>query len=1020
MDTTGSGSFLNNYFQKRQESVTLANSLSFNSNDFEDSGSGSSPTKSSIYSDDRENIDDLNLDMSSDEDDDPIENFEFSTKEGYTMLYSNLDSMRNKRSEILLRINRLKPDIICFTETRPKNAKYYNEADYYIPGYEQFFNENPKRGVMLFFRPFLNAKEFVGFKDFKFDESIFCSFTSGSGEKVLIGGIYRSPNSSIQNNKKLFDILKSDKTENFQKKIFVGDFNYPRVNFDGTWTGKANSEIYENINDAFLIQKVIHSTRHRKGQNPTRVDWVLVNDENLISNIQHLSPFGKSDHNVLAFQIYVSKAKEKESRNYSYNLSKGDYCKMRKLASNIDWVSIQSDEVDKSWNNVKEELHKLMDECIPKHKPNNFPKLKPIWMTKKALRKIKKKYKMFRRWLGTKSGYDYLRYIDARNASTREIKKAKKQYEKKVANECKTNPRTFWRYVQDKLKVKKGISVLKKPDGSYTNNDQEKAEVLNSFFASVFTREDTSNIPPLNEGERSNYTFISDIRVTPLAVKKKLDNLNPNKSQGPDRVPARVLRELSASISGPLSFIFNLSLEKGCVPSDWKKAEVSSIFKKGCRSDPGNYRPVSLTCIVCKVLESLVRDCVVSYFDDNDLFSPCQYGFRSKRSCAVQLLVVMEKFTKWIDEGSPFDVIYLDFSKAFDSVPHGRLLEKLKSYGVVGNLLNWIKSFLTDRSQTVKVGDAKSSEQAVLSGIPQGSILGPILFLIFINDLPDGLESFCQIFADDTKVYSSVQNSDSIQNDLYKLQDWTERWNLHFNVKKCKVLHYGKNNPNISYKMKLGNDLVNVDSCNEEKDLGVSFDTDLNFDGHINRVVSKANQMLGIIKRSFEFLDKDIFLKLYKSLIRPHLEYANSVWCPYLKRQSVSIEKVQRRATKLIPGCEGMTYIQRLKYLNLHSLKGRRIRGDLIETFKIFNGFTNINTNNLFILSNDTRTRNREHKIFIQHCNTNRRKFSFGHRVAITWNDLPNSFKCAKTINQFKNFLDSCQKLQSKFYDYDG
>ena len=134
----------------------------------------------------------------------------------------------------------------------------------------------------------------------------------------------------------------------------------------------------------------------------------------------------------------------------------------------------------------------------------------------------------------------------------------------------------------------------------------------------------------------------------------------------------------------------------------------------------------------------------------------------------------------------------------------------------------------------------------------------------------------------------------------------------------------------------------------------------------------------------------------------------------------MSIEKVQRRATKLIPGCEGMTYTQRLKYLNLHSLKGRRIRGDLIETFKIFNGFTNINTNNLFILSNDTRTRNHEHKIFIQHCNTNRRKFSFGHRIASIWNDLPSSFKCAKTINQFKNFLDSCQKLQSKFYGYDG
>ena len=702
---------------------------------------------------------------SDDEEDD--ENFIFATKEGVTFLYSNLDSMPNKKSELLTRLNKLKPDIICFTETKPKNTKYHNEADYTIPGYESFFNKNPKRGVALYFRPNLNAKEYTGFDELNFEESVWCSFFSGNGENVLIGGVYRSPNSQKSNDFKLFNLLKSDKTNNFHQRIVVGDFNFPKVNFNGVWSGKSNNDIYEKINDSFLTQKVVQNTRHRLGQNPTRVDWVLVSEDNLISDIQHLPPFGKSDHDTLVFQLYVSKVKEKEEMEYNFNLAKGDYNKMRQLANEINWSNKLSTDVNKTWNNIKEEIHNLMQKCIPKHKPNNFPKLKPIWMTKKALRKIKRKYKMYKRWLKTSSGYNYQAYIIARNRCNKEVKKAKKAYEKHVANESKTNPRKFWKFVQDKLKVKKGISVLKKTDGQYTENDFEKAETLNSFFASVFTREDKTNVPNMQSSERSDGKALPDIIITPLAVQNKLKNLNPNKSQGPDRVPARVLKELGVELSKPLCYLFNLSIEIGIVPNDWRKAEVTSIFKKGCRSDPGNYRPVSLTCITCKVLESIIRDSIVSYFNENNLFSEFQYGFRSRRSCASQLLVVLEQFSKWLDDGLSFDVIYLDFSKAFDSVPHERLLQKLLSYGVIGNVHNWIRSFLSERTQVVKVGKERSSEQAVLSGIPQGSILGPILFLIFINDLPDGIQSTCQIFADDTKLYNTTHNTNIIQNDLY-------------------------------------------------------------------------------------------------------------------------------------------------------------------------------------------------------------------------------------------------------------
>ena len=201
-----------------------------------------------------------------------------------------------------------------------------------------------------------------------------------------------------------------------------------------------------------------------------------------------------------------------------------------------------------------------------------------------------------------------------------------------------------------------------------------------------------------------------------------------------------------------------------------------------------------------------------------------------------------------IESKDPVDIIYLDFCKAFDTVPHVRLLKKLEAYGVAGKLLNWIRDFLSNRKQRVRVGDCMSTEKDVTSGIPQGSILGPVLFTIFINDLPDEVNSFCKIFADDTKIYDKSINYNRLQEDLNRLQNWSDKWNLYFNVEKCKVLHVGKNNPEQNYDMKMKGVNRPLQKCEEEKDLGVIFDEDLSFDTHIQKSINKANQMMGLIK----------------------------------------------------------------------------------------------------------------------------------------------------------------------------
>ena len=661
-----------------------------------------------------------------------------------------------------------------------------------------------------------------------------------------------------------------------------------------------------------------------------------------------------------------------------------------------------------------------MDKYIPKAKCKNHSRTEPIWMTRKLLKIIKKKHKLYKRYLQTDNARTYIKYIDIRNKCNKYIKNTKKNFERSIAKECKKNPKKFWKYVQEKTKSNTGVSAIKKEDGSFALNDRDKADTLNSYFSTVFTIEDTCNIPILDKCSKSNGFSLQDMRVTPDAVMKKLKELDSSKAQGPDQIPPKVLKELSNELAAPLSKVFNMSLEKGQVPQDWKVAEVVAIFKKGSRSETGNYRPVSLTCIVCKVLESLIRDEIVRFFTENQLYTNCQHGFRKKRSCTTQLLEVMEDITKLLDEKNSVDIIYLDFRKAFDTVPHERLLVKLEAYGISGKIVSWIREFLVNRQQVVRVGDELSKKIEVKSGIPQGSILGPILFTIFINDLPDNVSSYCKVFADDTKIYNSHDKSDHLQQDLISMQEWTNAWNLHFNINKCKVLHVGKNNKNSDYTLSTENgENIQITVTQEERDLGVVFDQALSFDTHIHNSVNKANKMLGLIKRTFCYLDKDTFCKLYKALVRPHLEYANTVWYPMLKRQSIVIERVQRRATKLVKKCSKLSYAERLNYLGLHSLYGRRVRGDLIQTYKIFNNIDDLNWFKFFTNTLLTTTRNSDGKIFVQHCFTKLRKHCFSNRIVNHWNNLSLSLKKAQNINQFKNQLDSIPKFRDIFYYFD-
>ena len=349
----------------------------------------------------------------------------------------------------------------------------------------------------------------------------------------------------------------------------------------------------------------------------------------------------------------------------------------------------------------------------------------------------------------------------------------------------------------------------------------------------------------------------------------------------------------------------------------------------------------------------------------------------------------------------------MDYQKAFDTVPNNRLLSKLESYNLGEEMISWIRHFLSGRKQQVSINGANSNWQEVTSGIPQGSVIGPILFVIYINDLPDLVKSSVYLFADDTKIFKIIDDQndrDTLQEDLEKLTEWSQTWLLKFHPDKCKFMHIGKNEPPSDFHYNLMN--TPLEQFQQEKDIGVIIDDKLNFENHISQKVKKANSMFSIIRRSFQYLDEKTFLPLYKALVRSHLDYASSVWFPYKEKHINLIEGVQRRATKQIPGLSNLTYEERLRKLKLPTLKYRRYRGDMIELYKMASGNYDPEITDFIkwrenFTSRETGRGNKK-KLFTQRPRLDLRKNSFTVRATSIWNSLPDSVASANNINTFK------------------
>lgn len=943
--------------------------------------------------------------------------------ETFRIVYTNARSIVGKIDLLRTYVCDLKPSMVCICEASTKSS--ISDAYLNLDGYNLVVRadgtdtkEGWCRGLLIYVKVGVMAARL---ESSLIDGMVECEGVTlpwGNGGAVLsVVLAYRPPRypgSEADNGytDRLCELLSSLKSP----AILLGDLNYSGIDWERLHAeSNAEKKVLDTVQNFFWTQHIDFPTRRNPATGEeTLLDPALSSSPELVIGASSEGWF--SDHVMYSIDLLNPNVKD-NSKELVPNWSKADLEQLSANLAELDWEAELSGKSGvEAWDVIKAKIDEETEKCVPKklRRVNS----RPLWMTRNVMRLVRKKRRAWR-WY-TSSAYsrrdyeEYQAYKKVQDEVRKAVKNAKKNFEKKLAKEArKNNTKPFYSYMKRKTSNRVGVGPLKDSAGGLVTDDDKMAELLNDFFCSVFTTEDCSNIPVAEKLFTGN-SPLETVVITEEKVKKKLDKLKPNSAPGPDKLWPRVLQKLSSVIAFPLSIVYTRCLAEGTVPPDWKLANVTPIFKKGSKGSPGNYRPVSLTCVLCKVMESILRDAIVQHLEQYSLLRKSQHGFMAGKSTLSNLLEYLEDLTRLVDEGHAVDIVYLDFAKAFDKVPHMRLMRKCEGLGIQGDILRWVQEWLTDRKQRVVLNGKCSKWGDVLSGVPQGSVLGPTLFLIFINDIDiasDVTGAFIKKFADDTKCYQVVktqEDREKFQAMLDNLAKWSSDWQMLFNVDKCHVLHIGKKNPEFEYNWGAGQ----LEVTEEEKDVGVMIAKSLKPSLQSARAAMKANQVLGQMSRGITYRDKYTFTRLYKVYVRPHLQYCSSAWSPYTVADKELLENVQRRAVRMISNLQG-SYEQKLRVLGLTTLEENRVRGDMVEMYKMMTGKGKVDFRDWFQLApsregaGNTRGSTGYLNVMVSpQSNSEVRRNFFSHRCPRLWNSLPDSVKMVNTVDGFKAAYD--------------
>ena len=774
----------------------------------------------------------------------------------------------------------------------------------------------------------------------------------------------------------------------------------------------------------FGLNQIIDSPTRISPTSTSLIDLILVTDTLNCTDKGTIQPFC-SDHHAIYFStnFVTTKTHCYKRKVWQYNNANFDEYRQNLNACNWDMDELS---IDDQVNKLTSNMLKSAEKSIPNKDVTIRPTYLP-WFHNEIRKEIRKRNRAHCLAKQTNTPENWKKFRESRNHVVLLIRQSKLNYFNKLAtnlNQGNLKAKQWWKIAKQFLKqnTESNISLLIENNRQYSE-PVDKANILNNYFCEQSNVDDSHAFLPPFEPSAS---FLDGINISETDVEDVLKLLDNNKACGPDLINPRLLKEGSEFLATKLSHIFNQSLTSSHFPSSWKLANVVPIFKKGDKTNSANYRPISLLSCIGKVFEKCVFKHLHNYLVNNNIIITAQSVFTPKDSAVYQLIDIYDTFLKALDEGKEVRAVFCDISKAFDRVWHRGLLFKLRRIGVIGPLLSWFESYLGHRLQRVVMEGSFSEYLEVKAGVPQGSILGPMLFLIYINDIVCDIGSCIKLFADDTTLYLIVEDpnlaANLMDNDLDKIHNWANRWLVKFNPQKTEEMLFSRKLQKVNHP-KLTMDNIEIQRVPFHKHLGIIFNSDCSWHEHIISITDKAWKRIHLLRALKFQLDRNSLQTMYFSFIRPLLEYGDVIWDNCCNYEKYEIEKIQIEAGRIVTGatrsCSKSKIIEETGW---DTLEIRRYKHRMITFYKMVKG---IAPSYLQILVPPSvhqvsqRSLRNNDQLVIPRSRTNIYNKSFIPQASVEWNALPTEAKNCTTLYTFKSFLNRNMTPVPKYY-YSG